>query len=175
VEAVSAAFILERVLRPLFVHTPEEIPTVLPSGKQVPPSAQKVILMCTPGVLEQDGVIRLLASVVKSQTVCFPVVAGDGFQFPPASYVTKHSELVAKVLGNGSREEAKALSGDMLEIFTLIAVHFPASTGSQRLLDTQAQEIARRLTTADQGRPRRHSISLRSAGQGRPHRHIVDL
>jgi len=149
-EAASTALILECLLRPMFAKNPMDFPHVLRSGMQVPTTAKKILLVCTAGVLEQESVIRALISVMEMQAMCLPVVVDNGFEFPMASYKTGHSMLVAKV--HDHPEEAEALSQDIIDIFKVIAVHFPASTGSQTELDTQAKEIARRLKPSGSGR-----------------------
>jgi len=134
----------------MFAKNPMDFPHVLRSGMQVPTTAKKILLVCTAGVLEQESVIRALISVMEMQAMCLPVVVDNGFEFPMASYKTGHSMLVAKV--HDHPEEAEALSQDIIDIFKVIAVHFPASTGSQTELDTQAKEIARRLKPSGSGR-----------------------
>jgi len=164
-EATCTSMILARLLYPFFAHVPEELPKALGTAEPLPPTAKKVILVCTNGALEQENVLATLSRGLGAAAQFLPVLLDDDFRFPTACFAREHAEMLQKVAGTVSG--ATALGEAVGDIFKIVALPFHADAATELALNSQALEIAERLRRSER-HPREHHRA--PAGTARPAR-----
>jgi len=148
-----------------FAHVPEELPKALGTAEPLPPTAKKVILVCTNGALEQENVLATLSRGLGAAAQFLPVLLDDDFRFPTACFAREHAEMLQKVAGTVSG--ATALGEAVGDIFKIVALPFHADAATELALNSQALEIAERLRRSER-HPREHHRA--PAGTARPAR-----
>ncbi|CAK0839895.1 unnamed protein product, partial [Prorocentrum cordatum] len=131
-EATATAMVLERMLEPSFGAG--KSPRVLSAGQPAPSSAKQVILLCADGVLEQEAPLRTITSASKLGATFLPVLAGDGFRFPPLDNAQNNEKILEQV-------EMDVV----LAAFKPVSVSFPAAFASDQVLRVISDRIAARL------------------------------
>ncbi|CAK0806371.1 unnamed protein product [Prorocentrum cordatum] len=169
-EATCTSMILARLLYPFFAHVPEELPKALGTAEPLPPTAKKVILVCTNGALEQENVLATLSRGLGAAAQFLPVLLDDDFRFPTACFAREHAEMLQEVAGTVSG--ATALGEAVGDIFKIVALPFHSIIGPFRRRDRAGTEQPsardRRAAAAQREAPARAPQSPgghRSAGE----------
>jgi hypothetical protein len=139
-EAAAAAVALSWTLREHFVHSATDTPHVLRPDQELPQDTQRLLVLCSPGALQETSVLSNISKAVELSAMCFPVVVDEGFRFPTQNF-TDENHSIASVVS----PDPTGLLEEVRNLFKTIAGSFLASCSSQTVLATKASEIALRL------------------------------
>mmetsp|Transcript_80860 Transcript_80860/g.237659 ORF Transcript_80860/g.237659 Transcript_80860/m.237659 type:complete len:1458 (-) Transcript_80860:181-4554(-) len=133
-EAVSAAHVLHKMVRPQLVQAPNMIPIVLSPEVDLPKSAKHLLVLFSSGLLEQRYVWLRLMKAADFRLHVLPVTLDAAFRYPtPASLAT-----FCRDVGPDAADVLK-------QILQEISVPFQPQSAAKAVLDVSAKEVVRRL------------------------------
>jgi len=143
VEAMAVAETLKMYLLPYTEQDVNKVPHVLASGQDMPPGANRLIIICTKGVFEQLPVLKLVLQAVKRDCSVVPILADNNFKFPTAAVIEDLTPFAVQAVG----DEAELVKAAIQAFFKDIAVVFNPQdySATNALLMIKAQEVATRL------------------------------
>eukprot|EP00931_Biecheleriopsis_adriatica_P013512 TRINITY_DN11493_c0_g1_i1.p1 TRINITY_DN11493_c0_g1~~TRINITY_DN11493_c0_g1_i1.p1 ORF type:complete len:1561 (-),score=304.57 TRINITY_DN11493_c0_g1_i1:276-4292(-) len=146
-EAVSASYILAKLVAPHFAHDPAMMPKVLEAGQALCEGTEVVLIVCTNGAFQQSAFLRLLIDADRFGLMHLPILASEGFRFPTGQFLQEHLPLAASL-----SEDPRGVLVIIESVFKAIAVVFQPEqySSTDALLATKAAEIAERMVKPTQ-------------------------
>jgi hypothetical protein len=145
-EAEACALVLRMYLAKHFVHSPNDIPFVLPKDEPVPDTIRSLLIMCTRGALQQPEFLKSLMQAAQNSVKHLPILADESFRFPTQSFILE-SKLVVSALTDKLDDLAKLIQ----QVFKEIAVVFQPEqySSTEEVLQIKSKQIAKRLADGD--------------------------
>mmetsp|Transcript_38577 Transcript_38577/g.89057 ORF Transcript_38577/g.89057 Transcript_38577/m.89057 type:complete len:1484 (+) Transcript_38577:69-4520(+) len=143
-ESVATAYIIEHLLRPHYLHVPDEMPAVLAVGQQLPGFVKAILLVCTQDIFSNEDVLHDCKTMYEASMKVLPVVCDSAFQYPTAEALRGLDSIQHVCKHNGHLVDA--LVALIETIFKEIAVKLN-SHASQKDLDEVVKVIHTRLSS----------------------------